>query len=101
VNRGDFSQPIDILVPDAGVESYEGYKIAEIPVAAVPATFESGTYRAVVVHDPVESNYSHCEIRTLEPGSDAVAEGTKGSRKKLRTLLALRAKEVPESEWEQ
>lgn len=71
VNRAKYSDPEDVLLPD-----YEGWGVAEFQVKDVPARvpMEELTqppaveYTFSVVHDPLDDNYSHTEVRALKDG---------------------------------
>ena len=72
VNRGDGSEPEDVLVPSCGAApetSYAGLGVAAFPVSAVTQTKkihpEVPDYSLDVVHKPCDDNYFHSEVRTL------------------------------------
>jgi hypothetical protein len=64
VNRSKYSEPEDVLIP-----SYHNWGIATFGVRDLPepeSTDEKTEYEWQVVHDPLEDNYAHSEVRTFK-----------------------------------
>lgn len=89
VNRSKYSEPEDVLIP-----SYQDWGIATFRVRDLPepeSTDEKTEYEWRVVHDPLEDNYAHSEIRTFKNG--VYSETLKVSttiKKKFRQILSER-----------
>jgi len=88
VNRGKYSKPEDVLLPD-----YLNWGIVEFQVGNIPAqlkTPDGKEFDFKVEHDPTEENYSHSEIRTYKDGlipktNKQVADSVK---KSFRTIVS-------------
>ena len=67
VNRGDFSEPEDVLYPD-----YLGWGIAAFQVKDIPSPMKTEgniPYHWDAQHQPLDENYSHTEIWTYKGGT--------------------------------
>lgn len=105
VNRGKYSQPSDVLIPN-----WIFHGIAEIKVKDIPKTLKSEDKNArqfefKVEHDPIDinhkyyskqlfENYAHSEIRVYENGIHQKKDESKLPKtinKRYRTLISERA----------
>lgn len=87
VNRGRFSEPADVLIP----EKPRGWIPAECRVREVPASVASGDKRVFefkVEHVPEEENYAHSELRVYVGGVRHEKDSPTKVRKEFRMLLA-------------
>lgn len=71
VNRGRFSEPEDVLLPnflDWGIAAFD---VEDIPSEIIIESNDSNDtiYDFTIVHVPEEDNYSHSEVRTLINGA--------------------------------
>lgn len=67
VNRQKYSAPEDVLLPDYANWGIIKFTVADVPAsvpAEVIASAEGADYTFAVVHDPLEQNYAHAEVRT-------------------------------------
>ena len=89
VNRSKYSEPGDVLIP-----SYQDWGIATFVVKDLPepeSTDKRTEYEWRVVHDPLEDNYAHSEVRTFK--NDVYSENIKVPatiKKKFRQILSER-----------
>ena len=89
VNRSKYSEPEDVLIP-----SYQDWGIATFRVGNLPEpelTDDTTEYEWRVVHDPLEDNYAHSEVRTFK--NSVYSENLKVPstiKKKFRQILSER-----------
>ena len=101
VNRERYSKPEDVLYPN-----YKGLGIVSFKVEDLPEPILTGegsknetTYTFVPVHDPLEENYAHSEIRTFKNGHYSKnMDVSKKVKFKFRTHLANKLNVEKESE---
>lgn len=96
VNRGQFSRPVDVLIPDPGSpkEFHNDCQVGTFQCGSVPTDIEfklEGLPAVItlrVEHDPQEHNYSHTEVRAYFDGVyDSERDITRPQRSKLRVAL--------------
>jgi hypothetical protein len=101
-NRGRFSRPRDVLIPN-----WANWKIAAFPVGSVPKHLSADpekkkvdgkwqiierSFSFVPVHLPEPDNYSHSEVHCFEDGNPgAMVKPPQTLRKKFRTMLSEQA----------
>lgn len=66
VNRSKFSQAEWVLLPTFSDWGYGAFKVKDIPDTIIRQ--EGDPYDFMVEHDPLDENYSHCEIRSYVNG---------------------------------
>ena len=67
VNRGKYSEPEDVLIPD-----WKDWGIAKFRAEHVPGPMNTAgdtVWEFKIEHDPLEDNYSHSEIRSYKNGA--------------------------------
>jgi hypothetical protein len=75
VNREKYSQPADVLLgvdPDGAIRTYPDHGIAAFEVGDVPLELKANdgeVYTFKVLHEPLDENYSHSEVRTYVDGN--------------------------------
>lgn len=91
VNRSKYSLPMDVLVNKGDDDTEQcviSWLVGDVPTQ-LPAKEPSGlAYDCRVVHDPLEDNYSHTEIRTYPTGTSEVKEPSKTQKRFLREKIA-------------
>lgn len=93
VNRGCFSEPADVLIP----EKRRGWISAECQVREVPVSLTSGDKRVFdfkAEHVPEEENYAHSEIRVYVGGVRHEKVSPPKVRLDFRMLLAQKMRVV-------
>ncbi len=87
VNRGKYSEPEDVLIPE-----YWDWGIAQFEVSSVPKSLNlpgNTQFEFRVEHDPLENNYSHSEVRTYKDGNHhRKLEVNKTVKKQFRQILS-------------
>lgn len=68
VNREKYSEPDDVLLPSYKDYGYLSFKKSHFPPPAKSAGEEGKWYCFDVMHNPVEDNYSHTDVRCLKDG---------------------------------
>lgn len=82
VNRGKYSKPHWVLLPDFSTWKIASLRVGDIPEALSGPPPVCVPYTFAVEHDPLEDNYAHSEIR-------AYKEGVYKSRLKLKPSVRL------------
>lgn len=92
VNRERYSEPEWVRLPDP---AWAAMSVAAIEVQELPEPWQRNTdvvFATNVVHDPLEENYSHSEIRIHKNGEYSEnLRFSKGTKLKLRARIAERA----------
>ncbi len=65
VNRGKYSEPADVILSDSS-HGIASFTVADVPESVLSA--EEVEFRFPVEHDPLDSNYSHSEVRSYKGG---------------------------------
>ena len=87
VNWSRFSKPAWVLFPPSSEpeKSYEGFRVGAIRVGDLPVAYRGFTLRPV--HRPVDDNYAHAEVESVDVVTQAVKKPDRPTRKELRELL--------------
>ena len=92
VNRGKFSEPEDVLLPDWGNWGIVGFSVGDVrSVASVPQC-STTEYTWDVVHVPQEMNFSHSEVRCCKNGKYTAGSKIKNTPAKHHLRMQLLAK---------
>ena len=85
VNRGKYSEPEDVLIPN-----WPDFGIAAFRVRDVPTSVSGRgiVYEFKVEHDPLELNYAHSEVRTYKDGKRRREVKLRSQRRPLGRFLA-------------
>jgi hypothetical protein len=67
VNRSKYSNPEDVLVPTYSDWGVSAFHVGDLQLEQ--KTDAHTVYSWQVIHDPLEDNYSHSEVRTFKNGS--------------------------------
>lgn len=94
VNRGKYSKPSDVILPDGLSKSRQLYLWGVVYCVrkTLPAPIKDGRgeeYRFTVEHDPQENNYSHSELRAYKD-DERREEVSASVKKKYRLALAFK-----------
>ncbi len=77
VNRGKYSEPADVLLPNWPSHGVFSVAVGDLPAAISTGSGQSATeYSFSPAHVPLLKNYSHSEIRTSKNGSFSSSLGT-------------------------
>jgi hypothetical protein len=99
VNRGMFSEPEDVLLPDKQKRGIAYFLVEHIPKPTVSRDHPGKIFALVVKHAPEEDNYAHSEIHASINGTLADKKSIPSYiRKQFRTDIFLQATvhKVPE-----
>lgn len=91
VNWSKYSYPMDVVCP------HPSSGIARLLVARLPAIFpkelgeeKEKKHRFFLEHDPLDENYSHCQVACIKGDQRAIKESvlSKTAKKEYRTLIS-------------
>ncbi len=92
VNRGAFSEPEDVLLPDKPSRGIAYFLIKDIPPPKQGKDHPGKLFALVTQHMPEEDNYSHSEIHaSVNGGLDEKKNMPSVIRKQFRTDIFLQA----------
>jgi hypothetical protein len=66
VNRGRYSEPEDVLIPDCLDFRIATFMVQDIPSPLISESQQQHRFEFRPEHDPCECNYAHSEIRTYK-----------------------------------
>jgi hypothetical protein len=91
VNRSKYSEPEDVLVPTYLNWGVSAFHVSDLPLAQ--QTDAQTVYSWQVIHDPLEDNYSHSEVRTDKNGQySKTLDVPKTMKKFFRQVLSDKAR---------
>jgi hypothetical protein len=91
VNRSKYSEPEDVLIPAYSNWGISAFKVGDLPPEQQTDS-TTPVYSWQVVHDPIEDNYSHSEVRSYKNGTySKTLDVPKTMKKFFRQVLSDRA----------
>lgn len=91
VNRSKYSEPEDVLIPQYSQWGVATFQVKDLPPQR--STDTNTTYTWQVVHDPLEENYAHSEVRTYKNGHySETLDVPKTIKKEFRQVLSDKAR---------
>jgi len=91
VNRGRFSQPEDVLLPDKFGWGIASFKVKDVPEWLAAASKDPDRYDFRLRHAPEEDNYAHSKVCSFKNGCFGRNENPpKAVRKQFRLILSER-----------
>ncbi len=91
VNRGQFSRPEDVLLPDKSGWGIASFKVKHVPERLAPDSEQPDRYDFRLRDAPEEDNYAHSEVCSFKDGCfDRNVDPPPAVRKKFRLILSER-----------